>query len=185
MRESVNKDLQAKLNPDGEKMFERFRRKDKVMCLKNSMYPTAEPLTDRTPSREFVANGELGIVEGSKGAYLQIRSLSSGIVMWVHMTFLGEWTLAYAITVHKSQGSQWPGVILIVEDSFGAKMVQSRESIYTAISRAEQWCAITGKWGSLTDACNKTVINVRRTMLREWIKNGNALRCQSFHDRDR
>lgn len=78
-----------------------------------------------------------------------------------------DFALAYAITCHKSQGSEWPCVIVMVDDSPGARRLCSREHVYTAISRARQLCITIGKRATLLQQCRKVSLDRRKTFLRE------------------
>jgi len=76
------------------------------------------------------------------------------------------WDLAYAISVHKSQGSEWPICIVIVDSSGGR--IQSRQWLYTAISRAKRLCVTVGK-RSAVDLAVRTDGTRRKTFLKELI----------------
>jgi hypothetical protein len=78
-----------------------------------------------------------------------------------------SWDLAYAISVHKSQGSEWP-VCLVMVDASGGR-IQSRQWIYTAISRAKHLCVTIGKRQAIEAAVRLDGIN-RKTFLRELIE---------------
>ena len=75
--------------------------------------------------------------------------------------------LGYAISTHKSQGSQWPVVIVMLDDSGGALRVCSREWIYTSISRAEQCCYLVGQLGTAYRYTRNRAIDGRKTFLKE------------------
>lgn len=79
------------------------------------------------------------------------------------------WDLAYALSVHKSQGSEFPVAIVMVDDYAGAKMVCSREWIYTAISRAKKLCLAIGKQSTAQGFCRKVALGKRKTFLKELI----------------
>lgn len=76
-----------------------------------------------------------------------------------------DFGLAYALTVHKSQGSEWPVVIVILDDAAG--FVACREHHYTAISRATQLTILIGKRGTVDRQCKRVSLSVRKTFLRE------------------
>lgn len=80
-----------------------------------------------------------------------------------------SWDLGYALSVHKSQGSEWPVVIVMVDEYAGAKMVCSREWTYTAISRAKKLCLAIGKLTVMQAACRKVALGKRKTFLKELI----------------
>ena len=80
-----------------------------------------------------------------------------------------QWDLAYAISCHKSQGSEWPCVIVALDEYPGARRVCSREWIYTAISRAKSICLLVGKRATADGMCVSRAITKRKTFLRELI----------------
>jgi exodeoxyribonuclease V alpha subunit len=71
---------------------------------------------------------------------------------------------AYAITVHKSQGSGFPYVIVPVHNSFYAELF-CRELFYTAISRAEKLLITVGQWSAIVAAIGRKTVHKRRTTL--------------------
>ncbi len=79
------------------------------------------------------------------------------------------WDLGYALSCHKSQGSEWPIVIVMVDDYPGARMVASREWTYTAISRAKKLCLAIGKLATMQASCRKVALGKRKTFLKELI----------------
>lgn len=80
---------------------------------------------------------------------------------------VGDWDLAYVLSGHKSQGSQWPYVIVAIDSSGRARQVQSRNWIYTAISRAQKATFCVGKLQVALDACKTDGLAGRRTRLVE------------------
>lgn len=80
-----------------------------------------------------------------------------------------SWDLGYCLSVHKSQGSEWPTVIVMLDEYPGAKMVCDRSWIYTAISRAKSQCVLIGKKSVADAMCRRNKINVRKTLLKERI----------------
>lgn len=80
-----------------------------------------------------------------------------------------SWDLGYCLSVHKSQGSEWPVVITMLDSYPGAKMVCSREWLYTAISRAKERGYLVGLKGTADAMCRRQAIWKRKTFLRERI----------------
>jgi hypothetical protein len=76
-----------------------------------------------------------------------------------------DFALGYAITVHKSQGSSAQVIIMVADDSPGARRIGCRELVYTAISRAEQLCIITGSRRAIEADCRQTALPRRQTAL--------------------
>lgn len=79
------------------------------------------------------------------------------------------WDLAYALSTHKSQGSEWPVVIVMLDEYPGARMVCSREWLYTAISRGKRLTLLVGKEAVAKQMCRKVSLGNRKTFLRELI----------------
>lgn len=79
------------------------------------------------------------------------------------------WDLGYALTCHKSQGSEWPLVLVMLDEYPGARMLCSREWLYTAISRAKRLCLLVGKMGTAAGFCRKRALGLRKTFLVEEI----------------
>lgn len=198
-RKDMNKRLQTLLNPAGKQAAGNpFRLGDKIVCLKNGFYPLAEdglPPCDQdvfdvqTNDKEevYVANGEQArVVEVSEK--LTIAKLASPVRTIKIARGKGSdndeggdsekddtsgagcnWDLAYAISCHKSQGSEWPCVIVALDEYPGAKMVCSRNWLYTAISRAKKVCLLVGKRQTADSMCLRDAISTRKTFLKERI----------------
>jgi exodeoxyribonuclease V alpha subunit len=73
-------------------------------------------------------------------------------------------TLAYAITIHKSQGSEFKAVILPLF-SYGMPTIYNRNLLYTAITRAKSYCCIVGKRETVNKMIHNNKVNKRRTTL--------------------
>lgn len=80
-----------------------------------------------------------------------------------------QWDLAYAISCHKSQGSEWPIVLVALDEYPGARLVCSREWLYTAASRAKKVCFLVGKLSTAHGMIAREAIGKRKTFLRELI----------------
>lgn len=83
-----------------------------------------------------------------------------------------EWDLAYAITVHKSQGSESPCVVIMADKA--ASRVAERHFWYTAVSRASRLCIIIGQRGVVRQQCLRQALVKRRTFLESLIREGAA-----------
>jgi len=83
-----------------------------------------------------------------------------------------QWDLAYGISCHKSQGSEWPVVLVVLDEYPGARMVCSREWLYTAMSRAKEACFLVGKLSVGHGMVARQAIRNRKTFLVEQIKDG-------------
>lgn len=81
---------------------------------------------------------------------------------------LKDFTLAYAITAHKSQGSEWKRVFILIDDAAG--MVASREHHYTAISRGKDRVCVIGNRKTMDRQLMKVALADRKTFLKERIQ---------------
>lgn len=79
-----------------------------------------------------------------------------------------NWELAYVISGHKSQGSEWPLVVILADEHNSARMVQSRNWLFTAMSRPKVAGWIIGKRIVVDEMCRRNGLN-RKTFLRERI----------------
>lgn len=187
-RRALNEQLQAALNTNEERTGP-FRLGDKVICTKNGwLKPMGEPGPGVVVNQDGdvrVANGEIGRVDAIDGKRMHVSLQSPGRVVRVPVGFKrGEseegdtgcnFDLAYAISVHKSQGSEFPCVVICLDPSPAAGRVGDRAWIYTAISRAKQQCVL---WGDLKVAskwCARNRIAMRKTFLRERIERMEAV----------
>ena len=118
----------------------------------------------------FLANGEMGTVldSGGDGLHILFDYPKRAI------RFVGEHhtrcDLGYCISTHRAQGSSFPLVVLMADDSVGAAMVSSRQLVLTAISRAEKLAIVIGKKSTVDGWIQVDAISNRRTFLREMLK---------------
>jgi len=158
----LNKKLQRRLNPSYDPEH-KFSTKDKVICLTNGKYKL-----DDTNWEVYVANGEIGYVikVDRKRKYMLVQLESPDRTIRVYEAGC-QWDLAYAITVHKAQGSEFPVAIVMIDDA--AKRVCDRAWMYTAISRAKQQCILIGSKATAVRMCSKFKLNDRKTFLKKGI----------------
>jgi exodeoxyribonuclease V alpha subunit len=176
-RKVLNKVLQAELNQNQVIAGTPFRVADKVVCLKNSDFPLLETESGEADQGQTarVMNGELGKVIEIAEKYLTVSvDAPYRLIRVPRGSGNGEdtgcsWDLGYALSVHKSQGSEWPVVIVMIDDYAGARMVCDRSWIYTAISRAKDKCILIGKKSTADAMCQRVAIDKRKTFLRERI----------------
>lgn len=168
-RKELNQFMQERVNPKGYKLTDKFRIGDKVICLSNNVYYWQLGADKQS---KFVANGQLGEIVGNVEKYYAIRLESDGIdendMVYVEPKKLSsDWDLGYAISIHKSQGSSWPIVFLVIDESSRARFLGSRQIIYTGISRAERYCVTIGKKATINQDLRRDAINDRSTRLVE------------------
>lgn len=169
-RTKLNPFIQNILNPNGvHGEGNRFRVGDKVICLSNDQYPSA---VDPKAPPHIIYNGEQGRVSESTDAHTVLLFPDTGEgERLVKIPRKSEWEtsfdLAYAITVHKSQGSEWP-VVVVIGDEHGGRVV-SREWWYTAVSRAKHRCLIFASYSLIGRQCKRVILGDRKTYLKELI----------------
>ena len=150
--EVLNHILQRYLNPpeDGKREYQSgerlFREGDKVMQIKNNYQITWEVI-----SRYGIPIDKgMGIFNGDMGIIREINEAAQSLTVEydearrVEYPFvqLDEIELAYAVTIHKSQGSEYPAIILPL--LAGPKLLLNRNLLYTAVTRARKCVTILG-----------------------------------------
>lgn len=193
-RKRLNCILQGFLNPAGETVAGNpFRRGDKIVNGKNGWLPI-----EHSPPRGLAGgpwntgrndDGKVYCANGEQAAVLAVFPRYTVARLWLPDRIVripkgdsytdedGEtrdtgcqWELAYALSVHKSQGSQWPVVITMADAYPGARMLCDRCWLYTALSRAELLAVTIGQREVLDDMCRKSNIWNRKTFLKETIE---------------
>lgn len=163
--QNLNILLQQALNPPdktkNEKEFRStiFREGDKVMQIKNNyniVWKIYNALGKRQDEGIGVFNGDEGIITviDEKNELLTVTYDENKCVEY-DFSQLDELELAYAITIHKSQGSEYPVVIIPIHS--GPPMLMSRNLLYTAVTRAKQLVVIVG----LNEMVSKMIANDR------------------------
>ena len=144
---SLNRAIQAAVNPPGEDKGERkfgpytFRQGDRVMQVKNN-YDVMWKTPDGTEAGMGVFNGDIGHIVEVDNRREIITVDFDGHMVEYSPDMLGELEPAYAVTVHKSQGSEYRAVILAAVDT--APRLLTRGVLYTAITRARELLVIVG-----------------------------------------
>ncbi len=166
----LNFTLQERLNPhnDGERELKRgqtlvLRTGDKVMQTKNNY--SAEWVEERAGTDFFgmgIYNGDIGIIKSIND---EITVAYGAKEVIYQPSELDELELAYAITVHKSQGSEYPIVIIPISRSC-PYMLLTRNLLYTAITRAEKMVILVGDRETLYKMIDNNMRAVRNTMLK-------------------
>lgn len=151
--EKLNEILQRHLNPEDNSKEQKefggvvFRVGDKVMQIKNDYQ-----LEWEKRSRYGIAYERgTGVFNGDTGIIQEIKFFSEEVVVkfdddrYVSYEFkqMEELELAYAITIHKSQGSEYPAVIIPIFP--GPKMLMTRNLLYTAVTRAKSCVCLIGR----------------------------------------
>ncbi len=156
----LNRRLQEVINPDGEKIATKgeteFRIGDRIMQTKNDY-------------DKGVFNGDLGVITAKSDESDEKKTLLvadfDGEKVNLSRSDLQNIDLAYACTVHKSQGSEYPVVILTVHDS--QYVMLKRNLLYTGITRARKQCIIVGTRRAIAIACQNEDTKKRYTTLKD------------------
>lgn len=150
--ERLNQVLQQYLNPPSQEKKEKecaqgiFREGDKVMQIKNNYQITWEKKSRygiTVDSGTGVFNGDAGIICEINAFAEQVTvEFEDGHIVEYPFGQLDELELAYAITIHKSQGSEYPAVVMPLLS--GPRMLFNRNLLYTAVTRAKNCVTIVG-----------------------------------------
>ncbi|MDD6616550.1 MAG: ATP-dependent RecD-like DNA helicase [Lachnospiraceae bacterium] len=176
--ERLNRILQEYLNPPSQEKKEheqgerRFREGDKVMQTKNN-YQIEWEIRGRYG---VVAEKGLGIFNGDMGIVREINTYSERMTVefdehrMVEYPFSGldELELAYAVTIHKSQGSEYPAVVIPLLS--GPRMLMNRNLLYTAVTRARKCVTLVGDAVTFEQMIENTTEQRRYTTLAQRIK---------------
>ena len=145
---NLNRLLQAALNPQSPEKKEQsygdyqFREGDRVMQIRNN-YDILWKKADGSAVGAGIFNGDVGRIQTIDPASETLTVLFDDRVAEYDFTQLGELEPAYAMTVHKSQGSEYRAVILTAWN--GSPYLLSRSILYTAITRARELLIIVGR----------------------------------------
>ncbi len=157
----LNRLIQSQINPSSSQkneiksMLYTFREKDKVMQIKNN-YDIVWTKGDEPGTGVF--NGDIGTILLVKKSEGTVVIDFEGRIAEYSTELLNQLELAYAVTVHKSQGSEFPYVIIPIIDGFDK--LYFRNLLYTAVTRAKQMIIIVGS----EDRIRYMVENNRKTL---------------------
>ena len=144
----LNKILQASLNPPSPEKKERqlgdftFREGDRVMQIRNN-YDIMWKKLDGSVIGAGVFNGDIGIIQKIDPGTELVTVIFDDREVEYDFTQLGELEPAYAMTVHKSQGSEYRAVVIAAWN--GSSYLLNRSVLYTAITRARELLIIVGR----------------------------------------
>lgn len=154
----LNNSLQNTLNSGSEKeiilKYFKIKRGDRVIIIKNDY-------------ELEVYNGEIGKVIDIEDNFISIQ-IDERIIKITKEEASEKLKLAYSITVHRSQGQEYPYIILPFINQFGRNLLQ-RNLLYTAITRAKQKVIVIGHGSALEKAINNSSVYKRNTKLSERI----------------
>ena len=156
--ENLNAVLQQALNPSGhhiERFGRHYRKGDRVMQIRNNY-------------DKEVYNGDIGRVSFVVEEENELTVDFEGRTVKYEFSELDELVHAYACSIHKSQGSEYPAVVILITTQH-FKLLQ-RNLLYTAITRGKKLVCIVGSKKAVGMAIRNNEIQQRRTSLRERLK---------------
>ena len=157
---NLNQVLQQAINP-GDIGLRRggllYKAQDKVMQIRNNY-------------DKEVFNGDIGVIESVDMEERELQVLFDDRRVTYDISELDELVLAYATTIHKAQGSEYPIVVMPV--LMNHYVMLQRNLIYTGITRAKKIMVIVGTRKALGYAVRNLTVTKRNTMLRERLKTG-------------
>ena len=157
--ENLNLKLQAALNPVGASLKRAgidYRIGDRVMQIRNNYM-------------KAVFNGDIGFVSEVNTEDSELTVNFDGREVDYEISELDEIVLAYAVTVHKSQGSEFPYVVMPMMISH--YMMLQRNLLYTGVTRAKKGLILVGEKKAIYIAVKNNKIVERNTRLAERLKN--------------
>ncbi len=176
--ERLNKILQEYLNPKSKEKAEKeygdrlFRVGDKVMQIKNNYQLEWEVAT----KFGLVVDKGLGVFNGDTGKITEINQYDETVIVTYDeekvvkypYKILDELDHAYAITIHKSQGSEYPAVVIPLLQ--GPRMLYNRNLLYTAVTRAKKCVTLVGEMNVFQEMIQNNHEQKRYTSLNESIQ---------------
>ena len=152
---NLNIILQEAINPEGDFLSRggfKYRKGDRVMQIRNNY-------------DKEVFNGDIGFVSEVDMDERSLTVIYEGRAVEYEDNELDEVTLAYATTIHKSQGSEYPVVVIpLLMTHF---VMLQRNLVYTGITRAKKICIIVGTTKALAYSVHNMVVLKRNTKLKE------------------
>ena len=149
---NLNLILQEALNPTKEGGGYNFRKGDRVMQIRNNY-------------DKEVFNGDLGYIESVNQEDRTLMVNFEERLVEYEVSELDELSLAYATTIHKAQGSEYPIVVMPV--LMKHYVMLQRNLIYTGITRAKKVCVLIGSTKALAYAIHNLTVSNRNTKLKE------------------
>lgn len=150
--------LQEAINPSDKCLYRAgrsFRQNDKVMQIRNNY-------------DKEVFNGDIGIVSSIDFENRNLTVLFENRAVEYDVTELDELVQAYAITIHKSQGSEYPVVVMPVMMTHFVML--QRNLVYTGITRAKKMLVLVGTKKAISYAVKHVTVTKRNTKLKERLK---------------
>ncbi|WP_036612221.1 SF1B family DNA helicase RecD2 [Oribacterium sp. P6A1] len=170
---SLNLSLQEALNPAEEEIF--IKGRGKVVMPKPSLhrsgyvYRTNDKVMQvKNNYDKEVFNGDIGIIESVNDTDRTLKVNFDGHIVEYDVSELDELVHAYATTIHKAQGSEYPIVVMPI--LMNHYIMLQRNLIYTGITRAKKILVLVGTKKALSYAVRNVTVSKRNTMLKERLK---------------
>lgn len=170
---NLNKELQSVLNPNGDFIDYNgtvFRVGDRVMQMKNNYN-----LEYKIESEFYLEKGQ-GVFNGDIGKIIEVDTEEKTLIILFddvkkvkyEYSDLDELSLSYAVTIHKSQGSEFDVVVMPIH--FAPPMLLTRNLLYTAITRAKKLVVLVGNYKYVEQMVKNNRISLRYSGLMEKLK---------------
>lgn len=166
--QNLNEVLRPVLNPDGQKLSGvMFQTGDRVIQMRNN-YDLG------------IFNGDIGTVESADADYLCVgfEDLKGRREVSYPISDVGDLQLAYALTIHKSQGSEFPVVLMPVHTT--NYMMLKRNLVYTGITRGKKLVVLVGTLKAVNLAIRTLDSSERYSNLKKWLVGGVEEESESF-----
>lgn len=166
--EKINKLIQKAFNRDTSKSISNktynFYIKDKVICTKND-YETVNLDGQNSP----IYNGSIGIIKDIdiKDEKMLVHFVNEDEI-WLEKKHIENIELGYVTTVHKTQGSEFKSVIIVMDNN--SYIMQNCELLYTAITRAKEHCIVISPNMCIYNSIAKKETTLKQTFLKEFLR---------------
>ncbi|MCF6201268.1 MAG: ATP-dependent RecD-like DNA helicase, partial [Hydrogenimonas sp.] len=177
--ENLNCELQKIFNPNPKQSVKRglytFSLYDKVVHIKNENMPACNPDDFKKgvePTEQRIFNGMIGLIfriDPQEEECFVYYPNENVVVKYGFDTLADYLSLAYALTIHKTQGMEYECVIIPV--SYSHYIMHNRKLLYTAVTRAKDICIAIGESPAFKGACKRVDNRQKRDTLLPLLKN--------------
>ena len=184
----LNRLLQERLNPKAAGKSEvvmpfcTFRKGDKVMQTSNDYDITWKKIDDEGKTEEGagIFNGDIGVITAANKVLRTLTIDFDGRVAVYQADMLQNLELAYAVTVHKSQGSEFEAVVMVLPE--GYDLLCYRNLLYTGVTRAKKLLVIIGSVRQFRRMIENDRKTLRYTCLKEMLTSSDQLGIEDIPD---
>jgi exodeoxyribonuclease V alpha subunit len=167
--ENLNIMLQGAINPEGKE----FKYKDNIFKVGDKVMQTVNNYTIEWVTNGYLQENGKGVFNGDIGYIIDIDKeklkveFEDGKIVSYKGGEIDELMLAYCVSVHKSQGSEFPVVIMVVTS--GNYMILTKNLLYTAVTRAKKMVVLVGDESNLRKMVSNNYIAKRYSLLKEFL----------------